>query len=319
MDSVLKRFGFVRLSRYGLVLTPEGRIMSLRPALLDDGIGGRIVGWKDRDLAAAELAKWEPVRPATPRAVASRVAVPPPPMVSVPRPVPAPVAVVAPLVMTTAWVAPDVEVDEDEWEWTIALARARAVAEEVEASRAVAAAPRRTRQDTVPPPPSMAVQPRPKFVPAKTQPMAMVAAPKDPIDAGAWPKTEPLGNIDYNDYTNPLSEVVRVARQVQPPPSPQPVRRAIPRASSPTTVIPVPRLPRAEGRTLEPVVRAAPVGPRRFPKGTGPQVDRSLALAPPPPIRPAEEDRTLPGIVLPPPATLPSLPRIPGLESATRG
>jgi len=215
--------------------------------------------------------------------------------------------------MATTWVAPDVEVDEDEWEWTIALARARAVAEEVEASRAVAAAPppRRTRQDTVPPPPSMAVQPKPKFVPAKTQPMAMVATPEDPIDSGDWPKTEPLGNLDFNDYTNPLSEVVRV---VQPPPSPQPVMRAIPRASSPTTVIPVPRLPRAEGRTLEPVTRAVPAGPRRFPKGTGPQVDRSLALAPPPPIRPAEEDRTRPGIVLPP-----SLPRLPGLKSATRG
>ncbi len=53
IEHLLKRMGFVRLSKYGLVLTPEGRIMSLRPAVLDDGMGGRIVGWRDHDLVAA--------------------------------------------------------------------------------------------------------------------------------------------------------------------------------------------------------------------------------------------------------------------------
>src|SRR5688500_14448610 len=96
IDNLLKRFGFVRLSRYGLVLTPEGRIMSLRPEVLDDGMGSRIVGWQDRDLAAVELAKWEPARPAPQRAVATRLATAPvvtpivriPPLVAPPAPPP---------------------------------------------------------------------------------------------------------------------------------------------------------------------------------------------------------------------------------------
>src|SRR5437868_11152186 len=85
ISNLLARFGFVKLSRYGLVLTPEGRIMSLRPAVLEDELGGRIVGWADGDLAAMELQKWEPARPAPKPAVATRLAAPPPP-IPVPRP-----------------------------------------------------------------------------------------------------------------------------------------------------------------------------------------------------------------------------------------
>src|SRR5690349_11907119 len=126
LDSLLKRLGFVRIAHYGLVLTPEGRIMSLRPAVLDDGLGGRIVGWPDGDLAAMELQKWEPARPAPMPAVATRLAITPPP-IPLPRPT-KPVAVVVPAPV----VAAPAQVEEDEWEWEIALARARAAAEESE-------------------------------------------------------------------------------------------------------------------------------------------------------------------------------------------
>ena len=51
-----------------LVLAPDGRILSMRPSVLDDGLGGRVVGWEDGDLAAAELQTWEPARPALSRA-----------------------------------------------------------------------------------------------------------------------------------------------------------------------------------------------------------------------------------------------------------
>ena len=47
------------LSRYGLVMTHDDRILSTRPAVLDDGAGGRIVGWQDGDLAAMELPSYE--------------------------------------------------------------------------------------------------------------------------------------------------------------------------------------------------------------------------------------------------------------------
>ncbi len=139
VDRLLKRLGLVKLSRFGLVLTAEGRIMSLRPArsaVLDDGFGGRIVGWHDHDLAAMELDQ-VPLAPAPQRAVAPAVAIalppvprPPvpkaPPVIAVPVPVPAPV------------VAAAEEMDEDDWEWHIALARARAVAEEADQKAAQA-------------------------------------------------------------------------------------------------------------------------------------------------------------------------------------
>ncbi|HEY0190602.1 MAG TPA: hypothetical protein VGC42_05725, partial [Kofleriaceae bacterium] len=60
----MRRWGFVKLDTYGLALTPEGRVLSTRPGVLDDGAGGRIVGWADGDLAMAELKEWAPTRPA---------------------------------------------------------------------------------------------------------------------------------------------------------------------------------------------------------------------------------------------------------------
>lgn len=246
---LMKRFGFVRLDRYGLVLTPEGRIMSLRPAVLDDGLGGKIVGWQEGDLATMELEPWEPYRPAAQRAVASRVAI-----TMLPTPIPAaPVAVAVP-------VAPEPVVDEDEWEWEIALARARVAADEVQAT-IVAAPPRRTKP-TPPPIPAPAVV---AAVP-KTLPMPVVTLAPEPLSSGQWPKTEPLGNIDYEDYTSPLAEVVR-APLVQPVPAP--VAKPARPGTSPVTVIPVPRLPSLrDGGTITPM-------PRRYPKGTTPVTDQT--------------------------------------------
>jgi hypothetical protein len=133
---LLQRLGFVKLGRFGLALTPDGRILSTRPAVLDDGAGGRIVGWEDRDLAVAELPSWQPVQHPALRAPAQRFVAPPaaprrarpaaiPPALPAAlqaRPVPAraSAAVMPPVV------AAEPAVDEDDWEWTIALARARA-------------------------------------------------------------------------------------------------------------------------------------------------------------------------------------------------
>ena len=58
IDNFLKRWGFAKLDRYGLVLTPDDRVISMRPAVLDDGLGGKIVGWLEGDLAAMELEHW---------------------------------------------------------------------------------------------------------------------------------------------------------------------------------------------------------------------------------------------------------------------
>jgi hypothetical protein len=146
--------GLVKLSRFGLILTAEGRIMSLRSAVLDDGLGGRIVGWHDRDLAAMEL---EPISlaPTPPRAVAPAVAialppVPVPPVMKAPAPN---VADPAPAVAATE------EMDEDDWEWHIALARARAAA--AEADQTAAQARIRDTIPTVRPVPALGTTPPP--------------------------------------------------------------------------------------------------------------------------------------------------------------
>ena len=277
IDHLLKRLGFVRIARYGLVLTPEGRIMSLRPAILDDGLGGRIVGWPDGDLAAMELAKWEPARPAPQTAVATRLAITPPP---IPRPVPLPVPVVTPAAAPI--VAQPPQVDEDEWEWEIALARARVAAEEVEQAAASARAPR-ARLETIPPP-------------AVTLTSAPVTQPK--LAVVKIPTIEELPRIDFEDRTQvtlpppPTPVVAPKTTQVVAIP---PVATAKPQArpgTSPPTIIPIPKLPSIKDRSsqIQPVVapatrpslRAGEAARTRFAKGTGPVDGTQVGIAPAP-------------------------------------
>jgi len=274
LESLLRRWGFVKLRTYGLVLTPEGRIVSTRPTLLDDGSSGRVVGWKDNDLAAMDLGTWDAsVRP-------MQVAPPIPKPVRLPTPVP--------LASPPVPLASPIEEPEDDWEWEIALARARVVAEETEAAVMAAVVPeRRRRADTVPPP------------------APMLAAP-------VTNNTEPLPSIDdrvtetfttTEETVDDQPEIVRVVRIQDRPhvlPTPVSIPRTMPRASSPVTVIPVPKLPSfgtASTYRPEPVVRSSPppVPMRRSATGTGPVGDKTspgLAIA-------MDNDPTRPSLALP--------------------
>jgi hypothetical protein len=146
IQNLLRRWGFVKLDRYGLVLTPDDRILATRPAILDDGIGGRIVGWSAEDLAGSELQPWTPGAVQQRREIlmiAPRVPLPAPPPAPLPAftPAPAPAPVMAPtpvpapvIAKPVVAVAPAPPVEEDEWEWEIAVARARAEAADTEAA-----------------------------------------------------------------------------------------------------------------------------------------------------------------------------------------
>jgi len=289
-QKLMTRLGYVKLGRFGLALTPEGRILSMRPAALDDGLGARIVGWEDGDLAAMELARWEP-KPAPMAAMTPRVAVQMPAMrasITMPPPVPMrakspttnvpTVAPIAPVISSLPGVAPFTPAappvvvaqppePEEDWEWTIAIARARAAAEEAEQA---AEAMRRPLIQLVPDT-------------SRTAPMAAVAAPK----------------------TTPMAAVAAPKGFKQPMPLPAPPALRVVGPSR--TVIPVPSLPTLGDRRLEPVVRtstsamAAPL--RRFPKGTldHDTVTKLEAVA-------ESEDDTQTGISLPPVA-LPSIRR----------
>jgi hypothetical protein len=223
-----------------------------------------------------------------------------------------------PAPLAVAKVAPEPVVEEDDWEWTIAIARARAAADEAELAAATS-------------PPAA-----PKFIASKTLPIAKVAEHKpDPITTDSWPKTEPLGEIDYNDYTSPMTEIVRVARMAHTPrvvlpakstpPKAMPVVvpvvaaapaqvRDYPRATSPVTVIPIPKLPtlanpnpRATAISVPSVV-APPA--RRLAKGTGPYLPKTAPMMVV--AEPRRDDDTVPGMVLPP--VLPSV-----MKRAQRG
>jgi len=306
LQHLLRRWGFVKLDRYGLELAPDGRILSMRPAVLDDGVGGRVVGWQDSDPAMIELKPW-PAQPAPMRALASRVAMPPdasPTQLLLGPAIPAASATVPGAGATSAAVmavevAPEPRVDEDDWEWTIALARARVATDDVAA--AVAAGP---------PPPGPAQ--------VRTRPMAAVAV-KDASGAStAWPKTEPTGAIDYDNAARVTSTPV-VATTHSTPAASRP-RAPLPRAAAPGTVIPVPALPAMQhpggAKRLAPVVRTTSAQPaqasqHRFAQGTGP-VDPTATAPMSDDTQPnlSVGDRTTPGIALPMIARAVQLPSV---------
>ena len=78
LHSFLERLGFVRLRDFGLLLTPDRRIVTTRE-VLDDGYGATVVGWEDSDLAAAELVKKRRATTNGGANVAFRPLPPPPP------------------------------------------------------------------------------------------------------------------------------------------------------------------------------------------------------------------------------------------------
>ncbi len=242
IDKLLKRWGFVRLDQYGLVHTPDDRILSTRPAVLDDGLGGKIVGWLEGDLAAMELERWSPLgaQPvAKPKPLPKPVAMPAPAPAPIPAPAPAPVfvapppvvvapppVVVAPLppvvVAPPPVVAAEPKVDEDEWEWEIAMARARAEAQEAIASARAEAPAQHDTWDEAPPP--------------------------------------------------------RTPKVTHQPLSFAPMPLPVPAAPSGKTIIPVPTLPTAaDPRALRPVV-----APRRMPRATGRMEETIRTSAVPP-------------------------------------
>jgi hypothetical protein len=312
IQHLLARLGFVKLTRYGLVLTPEGRIVSTRAQVLDDGTGGPIVGWEDADPVAGGLPSWTAGRAlASGSVLRSTVSAPvAAAMFAAPTSVSEVVSVSS--IDSHATVAPDPVVDEDDWEWTIALARARA-------EEPVEAAP------PAPGPPAPVER-------VRTRPMATIST--DPAASADWPLTLPVGAIDYEDYVvvSSPAPVVSIPRARLPQ---APSAASAPRPVTPSTVIPVPALPTMHGTAfanrLEPVVRSAsrtavigamaaptPTPPARFSKGT--VSERSAVREPPDDTQPslAIGDRTQPGIALPPAARAVQLPSIKRRTSLSR-
>ncbi|MGE5181011.1 MAG: hypothetical protein ACM31C_03070 [Acidobacteriota bacterium] len=279
LDKFLRRFGFVRLGQYGLVHTADDRVVSTRPTVLDDGLGTKIVGWRDGDLAAMELEPWlpagvaapkKPVAPKplpAPQPAAARplpgvaplavpapapAPVPAPVIVQAPAPAPKPVVAPAPTAAPPPQVAQEPVVEEDDWEWEIAVARARA--EAADAERTAVAAP---------------------------QPELLASLAR--TESESWDEPAP-------------KPVARAPKVTQQPFAPVPARVQ----PSGRTIIPVPSLPvAADPRSVRPVV-----APRRMPRATGRLEDTIQTRAAPP----ANEDRTSTQVTLPRAASTIGLP-----------
>lgn len=310
-EDFLKKQGYVKLDHYGLVLTPDDRILSTRPAVLDDGLGGKIVGWTDGDLAAAELDHWGAAKkPAAAKPVAANAGLrsiplaPPPPA---PKPVGRPVEPIK--VAAAPQVAAPPPVEEDEWEWEIAMARARAAADDVQTAASAI-----TSGFTAPKAPIVAkATPKPALA-AGSGPVSQHKA--DPMSS--WPVTEPLHETWEATRESPAPQVMSPAAKSLA------VAKSAVRVNTPVTPVAVPLFeaaaaaatkpsPASQSRTVIPVP-ALPVAARpsdvrpavmrtRIARGTDrPPVpkaaeEQTVVTAP---VQPAHDDLTSPYVMLPP-------------------
>ena len=255
-DKLMSRLGFVRLGRYGLMLSPEDRILSLRPAI-DDGMGGRIVGWRDADLVSAELQPWQATIPSLVQPPVFRAPAMPPPV-----PVRA-AATISPIA------APAVAEPEEDWEWTLAVARARADA-----------------ADASPTQPPVGAKTAPMRVPTAARAVGLTVPPPV-VAAPALALAEPEIESWDDQSSTSLPPPAQPVRTVIPVPSltrgaqlqlqplayrPEPVVRA-PQVRPLTSSAPAAR--QAPGAKLASVV---PLESRRFPRGTRP-VDQDVVAA----------------------------------------
>lgn len=327
IERFLRRWGFARLDRYGLVLTPDDRVMTTRPAILDDGLGGKIVGWLEGDLAAMELEHWGPPKakkpkkliaapaslhklpPAPPLAARTIAPAAPAPMAapaaiavsaSFAAPAPAPAAIVAapviaptPIATPAPAPAPEVadsnEPGEDEWEWEIAMARARAAADEAEQARVELLG-------------ASAVIAAP-VIPRKTNrgmaavtPAAQPARP-EPEPLPPWSGTEPY-NETWADRSEVAPEVMSVLRKKLAADKRTPAKPS-PTVTQRSTVIPVPKLPTvADPRSVRPAPYTPSSPKGRVARGTGSpaKLEETVRTHAAPP---ANDDRTSPYITLP--------------------
>jgi len=325
IDNFLRRFGYAKLDRYGLILTGDDRVLSSRPAVLDDGLGGKIVGWLDDDLAAMELEHWGAAKkPAPAKPVAAIRSLQPAPLAAqvvapamkLPGVAPAPVASAPKL----PGVSPFAETMQ-------APARAPVVAAPapIAAPAPVLAAPAPVLAAPAPAPaPVVAAEPeltedeweweiamaRARAAAEDVQEAAASAAssftaPKRKTSPGftairAKPGMEPGGPAPTGGNAPPVAAASK--RSIPAPVAPLAASKFDERTvETPKveierkTVIPVPQLPVAARPSDVRPAPYMPSQPRRMPKGTA-RLEDTVRTQPAPP---ANDDRTSPYITLP--------------------
>ena len=244
IDRLLRRWGYVKLDDYGLLLTSEDRVLAQRPKILDDGTGGRLVGWKSNDLAASELEPWWPGVASKPRDLTFPVSLGyarSAPVTTAPQ-APAPNPLLAELQPEQVPAPQPVSVP--------APAAAPAVA-------APAVAARARKPATLPPPPVTAIG----MAVAPPRPAPVVTPAPAPEPAAEQPEEE--------DWEWEIA-VARARAEAQPAAGPEARPVAAPEERPVGRKLPPMLEPRPVARTVPP--RPAPGAPRQFPRATDPPV-----------------------------------------------
>ena len=286
LDSLLGRWGYVRLDGYGLVRTSEGRILMTHRRVLDDGMGGRIVGWRAEDPAPTVLESMDLV----PRAAVKQVEAARSSIAMASHVVPAAVAAAAmakkPAPKPAATVVED---DDDEWEWQMALARARAAAEETEDAKAAIVDRSKALPTLVAVQSTKSAIPGPVLAVAKLTPASPPPVPtKQAVGTKPVPKVLPakVAPIRQEPIAPPISlEKARIARGSASPASAVGIS---PRVMSP------PRAPAPPARVTKTAQRPAPsanANERPLPLPAPEETVRTKAAPPaaPPPLKPVVE------------------------------
>jgi hypothetical protein len=268
VDEVLAKAGYVRLSKYGLMLTPQGHIISLQPRLPDEGSSARIVGWLEgcEPNGSFQLPDQfvNPPRAAAP-AVASPVATPRPSALPPPPPAAAtsakPKAVARPL----PGVIPMPSDEDEEALWAAAVERAKQAADTVAPPVAATAAPA-----PIPVPPPVPARPAPKL--ALVSPPSVKPSLADNLEAEAADDEDDGDEWEWQlalARARAAAEEAEAAKTAAPPlapapaPAPKPAPAPAPVAAKPAAVHippkadPVPtRQPAAAAPSSSPAPRA---------------------------------------------------------------
>jgi hypothetical protein len=331
LDSLMRRLGFAKLDRYGLVLTPDDRVISMRPAVLDDGLGSKIVGWLEGDLAAMELEHWGAPKPATAKPIAApaslhrlpaRIVAPAAPIAPSPQPSMSPVAFATTVMTGPAAFAPTAMPPSRPLPGVAPIAPAPIAPVAMPAPAPVVAAGEEPGEDEWEWEIAMAraraaaeevEQARVDLLGAsavvasaviqrKTHP-GMAVPPPLPDPPSDWPGTEPF-NETWNDRSEVAPQVMSVLQKKLAVQRSTPARgqQAVPPAPPHrATVIPVPQLPTAaDPRMVRPPQHTPSQPPRgRVARGTGGgnKVEETVRTQAAPP--PANDDYTAPYIELP--------------------
>lgn len=147
LERLLAKVGYVKLSRYGLTLTPQDTVLSLQPPVNDEGNSARIVGWREdsapgmaftAESQIVQLPQGGPVprRPGSPPPLPAKRA-----LAAGTAPPPVGVAARGAGSVGAGSVGADAadDVADDEAEWGAALARARQIAEAAAAAHSSSA------------------------------------------------------------------------------------------------------------------------------------------------------------------------------------